>query len=350
MTASLTLVSDISTPATTLEPIAQTHDPMIVISRALQVLTQQLPKTAEIVEQSTQELSARFVALADGTRQQGEQVNLVVQAAGTLEMANGETISMQDFTLLFTQTLNDSIDKILSVSKHAMAMVYELDKAMLSLQEIGQFVRDIEHINKQSHLLALNAAIEASRHGKAGESFRVVADEVKGVSDQVRGLAKSMKEKIHTISASVTSGFNMLNDVATTDMSSNILAREKLQQLLECMVLQHERFSLMLRQTAAYSQEISKNISGMVVGMQFQDRTKQYIENSVRLLNLLIQVMSQTDRAPSAMPTSQQLHDSIAEQFSLGEFRDLFHRLMEGEDVQQATIAANAHDDDIEFF
>ena len=66
-------------------------------------------------------------------------------------------------------------------SRSALTSVEELTK---SIDDIERVVKMIAGIAAQTNLLALNATIEAARAGTAGAGFRVVAGEVKALSQQ----------------------------------------------------------------------------------------------------------------------------------------------------------------------
>lgn len=325
-----------------------------VISLALDVLCSQLPETSDLVERSTEELSTRFMQLAEGSHDQGERVQTIADAAKFLELNDGERVSLQDFTRLFTTTLYDAIDKILLVSRKAMEMVYTLDDAIKSLGQIAGFIKEIQKINRQANLLALNAAIEANRVGKAGESFQVVAQEVKLMSNNIRTLSSEMQEKIHVITNSVSNGYDLLRDVATTDMSSNLQAKEKLDQLMTCMMKQNAHFTHLLQETAEYSHHMSNNISNMIVGMQFQDRNKQYVQNSVSILHYLSEMFVQL-KHPDSLPSAEKLSHDLNAKFTLSEFTHIMaqslhkHGFSPPPPVMQ-TALADAAGDDIELF
>lgn len=303
--------------------------------RAIEVLKHQLPKTAQLVETSTKELSERFIYFAEGARYQSEQMQNIVSMADSLQLGN-ERIKFKDFTNLFSDTLSDSIEKIIVVSKRAISMVYMLDEALNSLATIESFIGDIQKINKQANLLALNATIEAARAGSAGTGFNVVADEVKQVSRQINQLSVQMRDRIIKVSQSVKSGYEVLQDVATTDMSENILAKEKLDKLLGSLIKQNNDFSEVVHKSANATQEISRNISNMTVGIQFQDRTSQYIENSVSLLDHMQHSLEQLiSQSRALLPeggevSNKKLAEEIAGQFKLSEFAQLFNQLLTG--------------------
>ncbi len=77
-------------------------------------------------------------------------------------------------------------------------------------REIGKLVDSITRIASQTELLALNAAIEAARAGTHGLGFRVVAAEVRKLSEQsarageeVRGRIKGIQDQITALVAAL---------------------------------------------------------------------------------------------------------------------------------------------------
>ena len=305
-------------------------------SHALGVLKTQLPKTAELVEASTKKLSDQFIELAKGAKAQSGQVHDIIDMAGSLKMGDSR-ISLNEFTGLFSKTLSDSINQILFVSKTAISMVYQLDEAMKNLTSVEGFVKEIQTINKQANLLALNATIEAARAGEAGKGFGVVAHEVKQVSGQISTLAKNMRERINAVTHSVRSGYETLQEVATVDMNANILAQEKLNLLMDSMIQQNECFNVVLSDSARANDELAKTVSGMVMGMQFQDRTTQYIENSVHLLDHMQQAIEklklESERLIpelAELKPDKELSEAIQGQFRLSEFAQMFEESISG--------------------
>ena len=328
-------------------------------SHAVGVLKNQLPKTAELVESSTRALSEQFMNLAKGAKAQSAQVHEIINMAGSLQMGN-ERISLQEFTTLFSDTLSGCIIQILFVSKQAISMVYQLDEAMKNLGFIEAFVKDIQSINKQTNLLALNATIEAARAGKAGESFGVVAHEVKQVSSNISMLAINMRDKIGAVTKSVHAGYQTLQEVATVDMSATIMAQEKLNLLLESMVDQNNNFNRVLNDSAQANDELAKTISGMVMGVQFQDRTTQYIENSVNLLAHMQQAIEMLkQKSESIVPElaslkpDEALSETIFKQFKLSEFAQMFTDSVAGKPIvcaQESALMSSTPHADVELF
>jgi len=328
---------------------------------AIKVLKHQLPKTARLVEDSTKQLSDRFLNLAASAKYQSDQMAQIIDLAKSLQLGN-ERISLDEFTQLFSNTLNGSIEKILFVTKRAITMVYMLDEALKSLSSIETFIADIHKINKQANLLALNATIESVRAGEAGRGFAVVADEVKQVSQQINVISSQMQERISSVTKSVKDGYDVLKDLASSDMNDTLLAKDRLDQLLGSLITQNSNFSEVVHASAQATEEISKNISSMVVGMQFQDRTTQHIDNSVMLLNHLeksirhlINKSSHKKEHSTLSLQGNALTTAIAEQFKLSEFSQMFLNSIEGKPLENinpngAARSKTSSSDDVELF
>ena len=264
---------------------------------ALLVVLKTLPLSAELVEQNTIDLSNKFKKLAEGAQSQSDILHQVIELANNLSY-DGKKIPLVDFSKLLSGVLSDTISKILHVSKMAISMVYSLDEAIASLSEIEQFTGRIQTINKQTNLLAMNAKIEAARAGEAGQGFAVVANEVRHVSKEINALAAEMYTNIEKVSTSVRSGYAILQEVATTDMSDNINAKEKLDGLMQALLNQNDSFRTILQDSADASHALSQTISGMTMTMQFQDRNSQLVHNSlnaIREVEKQIQLLERTD-------------------------------------------------------
>jgi len=96
-------------------------------------------------------------------------------------------------------------------------------------------IGDIDKVTRQTNFLALNAAIEAERAGAAGAAFRVIAGEVRDLSKSTKDLAENIRAQIGSVVSGVRKGHAMLKEVATVDMSKNISAKDRLNELIGAM-------------------------------------------------------------------------------------------------------------------
>src|SRR6056297_2448490 len=76
-------------------------------------------------------------------------------------------------------------------------------KGMLdNIKMVAESLKGISEISEQTNLLALNAAIEAARAGEAGKGFAVVADEIRGLADKSGEIVSNINIRINDMVAS----------------------------------------------------------------------------------------------------------------------------------------------------
>ncbi len=153
----------------------------------------------------------------------------------------------------------------------------------------------------------------------------------------IREIAESINVRINTVSDGVSDGYEILKEVSATDMSQTIIAQGRLATLMGGMIEQKNKFSAILKNSASISHEASDTLSGMVVNLQFQDRTTQYIESSLRLLDYMDGNIATLKRDNityfpelSEIKPDKFLAENVEKQFQLSEFAKLFQLSLEG--------------------
>lgn len=98
----------------------------------------------------------------------------------------------------------------------ASVLLSELKKAS---QDMGQVIKSIQDIAKQTNLLSLNSAIEAARAGEAGRGFGVVADEIKKLA--IRSFDSTKKSD--TIISNIVGQANEVMGIRTADVAYDVM-------------------------------------------------------------------------------------------------------------------------------
>jgi methyl-accepting chemotaxis protein len=303
-----------------------------VQKRALEALVSEICIVSDHVESSVLGLSQQFQSIAVAAREQSSTVAHLVTSSREVEY-DGKMIPLAEIASSLGGTLSELIQKIIEVSSRGVSMVYSLDTVLEDLKTVDGSISQIDHINRQTNLLALNAKIEAARAGEAGRGFAVVAEEVRDLARTVNDLSSSIRAQINSISAGLRESYAMLKDIATIDMSEeNLHANDRINTMMKNLVEQNERMSHVLQQSATNAEEIADNVSAAIVGMQFQDRTKQRLENVNDVLKVLAGTLENMRADTANLVPSQQvgndvdhvwLHRMIA-QCTLGEMRERF--------------------------
>jgi methyl-accepting chemotaxis protein len=333
--------------------------------RTLDAVQIELNRTSSNVEDATVDLSARFRDLAEHALGQAERVREIIALSDSVEI-DGERMPLADLVVSMQDAISEMIANIVQLSTRAMNMVYLLDDVQRDVVELEKSIGDIDTINRQTNFLALNATIEAGRAGEAGRTFAVVAQEVRHLSRTTSELAERMRNKVSAVVRGVHSGHDILRGIADTDMSPQMLAKERLDKTMDSLVAQTNHFQEVLAQAASDSHEMSRTIGTMVTRMQFQDLTKQRIEAVNDSLAIIAAGLGDLEsrtlgEIPAGVEISQPQEwlNTLLDQFKLSDMRQRFVRklLMEGSALDEngvvdlgAVQEDASDDDDIELF
>jgi methyl-accepting chemotaxis protein len=269
------------------------------------MISQNIHSIAELTENKTLELSHQFQLMATASIEQNQSMQSIMHLAHTVNI-NGEDIEIQQISSLLQDTFISSISCILEISKQAMVMIYILDDALKTLGQIEKSIHEIEVINQKTKYLSLNATIEAVRAGEAGESFQVVASEVRELSNDTQSLATNIRSQVTEMSETLMNAQNILQHVARIDMSDNILAKERLEVMMKGLVDNTIKLSTISQGVAVSVQKSSDSARNLITSIQFQDRVQQdfqHILNDLKnLQNMAFKIKGETSRDIGEVP------------------------------------------------
>ena len=141
------------------------------------------------------------------------------------------------------------------------------------------------------------------------------------MANQTEATVDNVSTRIRAIDNSVRRSHEVLREIATVDMSEHILAKQRLDALLTGIVAQNANFTSILSETADASTALSATIAPLIMGLQFQDRTAQYLAHVIEALGTL-------GEAGDAL--RQATHQAAPEAFNEGEVdRALLERLID---------------------
>lgn len=82
--------------------------------------------------------------------------------------------------------------------------VNQFQNLIMQTKTITGFISEIQKISSQTNLLSFNASIEAAHAGTAGAGFRIIANEVKKLSDNTEKSASKMQHNVAQLENSIT--------------------------------------------------------------------------------------------------------------------------------------------------
>jgi methyl-accepting chemotaxis protein len=211
----------------TIDAIAATVRPVQAAARELESLAHQLTIAAKRLQVGAAESAATVERVSTGAERQRELIGYgrsdSEAAAGVAAALHGRAQEAERQIGAIAQQARRHGDEIGRAGELLVTLVTHMDQvsgAAATLEqgsrEIGTLVDSIARIASQTDLLALNAAIEAARAGQHGLGFRVVASEVRKLSEQSARSADEVGAKVKEVQDRVTALLAAMDEARRT--------------------------------------------------------------------------------------------------------------------------------------
>ncbi|RKX75757.1 MAG: hypothetical protein DRP87_13805 [Spirochaetes bacterium] len=247
--------------------------------KIIPVLNGQLRAVIEHTEKAAMDLSKSFMNINKKAKEQVKEVSAVF---GDLSEESGDNnqsvlLSMKEVLSRIITNFN-SVTEIIKKSQSATAKIIERAEA------VKDIVRKTDNIADSSKVLAINATIEAARAGAHGKGFSVVASEFRKLAED----SESANKEIHSIIDKVTEetrhvyketeeGVKRSNEIT---MEAGEMLKNALGQINNAIAQARDKLADLSR----HAESLARDISTIVVSIQFQDITRQRIEHVIEPL------------------------------------------------------------------
>jgi methyl-accepting chemotaxis protein len=246
-------------------------------ARIIPVLTSQLKEVTEQTEQAALDMGEKFMEIVSRARRQAEN------ASGALSVL-GDTEGEASLVNVTRKTFGEVMTSLEMLTAAAVETRKDMEVITRDAESIRKIVAEIEYIAQQTNLLALNAAIEAARAGEAGRGFSVVADEVRKLSDRSNSAADKIKKLIAKIESDMGTIYQKTEKNAEESMAKSLDAGMAVDETLSALEAVMNDAKSRLDGLKTETDALAKDISSIIVSMQFQDITRQRIEHVIEPL------------------------------------------------------------------
>jgi methyl-accepting chemotaxis protein len=191
------------------------------------------------------------------------------------------------------QDLASVIHTITATQQSRNALFEEVRGLAQYAAELERMAADVTELSQQTTLLAWNGAIEAKHAGYTGNSFSVVASEMRKLSDRSSETGKNMSKRVAAIKNALAKVFAVSEQFLQQD-SESILNTES---IIRNVSLRFQEVTSQLAQSANLMQRessgIRDEISEVLTSLQYQDRVSQILSHVIRHMEELHQELIQ---------------------------------------------------------
>lgn len=248
-------------------------------SEIIPILVKQLQEVTRETEAAAMDIGSRFMNIVERARNQSSDAsNAFVKLAGEGEGNSEALINLSKTSLLSV------IESLRSSATVANQTLNDMETIIKATGSAKTMVDEIGYIAEQTNLLALNAAIEAARAGEHGRGFAIVADEVRKLSDRSNTAADEIRKIVTNIEVDTREIFAKTEKSVSETNNTSTEAATVVDDTLKKMDDTINGVKAQLDELTKESESLAKDISNIVVSMQFQDITRQRIEHVIEPL------------------------------------------------------------------
>lgn len=170
-----------------------------------------ISEATESIDNTADEINSAAQDLAQRTEKQAASVEKTAAAVEEITATVTSTESRVGEATRFVAECQTITERFGTMIRRATTAMEEIER---SAEAVNKITNVISNIATQTNLLALNTGVEAAHAGEAGSGFRVLAQEIRKLANQVGDASEEVKDLITTSQTHVSSGSTIMKDAS----------------------------------------------------------------------------------------------------------------------------------------
>ncbi len=144
---------------------------------------------------------------AEAMLRQRESLDKLLESSGKMEQDAKIIAESAGNNIKRLQAIYDAIDSlresVFRIEEEHRRYVSKFKALHEETKGISKLIEEIQNISEQTSLLSFNASIEAAHAGSAGAGFRIIANEVKKLSDSTKKTTEKIRQNVGTLTDAI---------------------------------------------------------------------------------------------------------------------------------------------------
>jgi len=234
----------------------------------------------QIINSAMEQLEERFEAIISAFEEIQKESSSSALNIGRVDGILEETLSSRKKLQTEIHQRVEEIDEA-ALNARNTASSFQILKERTG--EVKSMLADIQDVSIKTGILAINASIEAARAGKAGDSFRIIANEIRNLSTQTGTFAKTIEAKLADLQSSVKD----INESMALFMS----LFSKFQRSFNGVLTAFDKNSVILNEAVFSLTEVTSSIKGQDVTIHDGFKSLKDIEEFLKETSAILDVV-----------------------------------------------------------
>ncbi|NLD95045.1 MAG: hypothetical protein GX639_20515 [Fibrobacter sp.] len=290
------------------------------------VLTGQLQAVIDQTDEAAGEITGAFIGINSLAKKQFNDVNGLFGNLSSHSSDNNVLFQMQD-TL---KEIQQNFSILTSFFSKTLSMISDV---VSQLGKVDDFAGNIDKIGKITNILALNASIQAAHSGEAGLGFKVIASEINALSKnstqsihEITGITTDLTSKVNAIKEELEIVYKQSTEI---EHRTNELFQHTTERINDTL----QDIAGKINAIATDAEHLTKEVSKIVVSIQFQDITRQRIEHVITpLSSIQTDIIGMIDKLinkelSSISTVSITSRDELLKQYTMESEREILNKI-----------------------